>query len=207
MSYDDDDEGLARLIAGVRSRDPKMLAAYIERVRAPLLAYVEKQLSASMRRKIEAEDVLQEASAEAVRSLPSLDLGDREPFAWLCQLCEWRIVDAHRRFFGAQKRDAAREVSFDAPGGSSRSSGFINILVASMTTASQAFDRNAKESMLQKAMLDLNDDQREALRLRYVEGLPSKEIADRMGKTDGAIRVMLVRSVRKLQELLGEDVS
>jgi RNA polymerase sigma-70 factor (ECF subfamily) len=200
-----DDEELERLIAAVRAKDSHALAAYIERVRAPLLAYIEKQLSAAMRRKVEAEDVLQEASAEAVRALPGVDLAEREPFAWLCQLAEWRIVDAHRRFFGAQKRDAAREVSFDAPGGSSRSSGFINILVTSLTTPTQAFDRNAKESHLRRAMLDLNDEQREALRLRYVEGLPSKEIADRMGKTDGAVRVMLVRSVRKLQEIMGEE--
>ena len=200
----DDDDGLEALIAGVRAKDANALAAYIERVRAPLLAFIEKQLSAAMRRKVEAEDILQEASAEAVRALPGIDLAEREPFAWLCQLAEWRIVDAHRRFFGAQKRDAAREVSFDAPGGSSRSSGFINILVATMTTASQAFDRNTKESRLRHAMLDLNDEQREALRLRYVEGLPSKEIADRMGKTDGAIRVMLVRSVRRLQDIMGD---
>ena len=42
------------------------------------------------------------------------------------------------------------------------------------------------------------------LRLRYLEGLPSKEIADRLGKSDGAVRVMLTRSLDKLQKLLAE---
>jgi len=41
-----------------------------------------------------------------------------------------------------------------------------------------------------------------ALRLRYVEGLPSKQIAQQLGKTDGAVRVMLTRSINRLQAIL-----
>ena len=76
---------------------------------------------------------------------------------------------------------------------------------ASMTTPSRAFSRNAREACLQQALAQLPDEQREALRLRYVESLPSKEIAARLGKTDAAVRVMLTRSLKKLQSLLGED--
>lgn len=50
----------------------------------------------------------------------------------------------------------------------------------------------------------LPEDQREALRMRYIEDLPSKIIAERLGKTDGSIRVMLTRSLAKLQQLLEE---
>ncbi|MGH7129717.1 MAG: RNA polymerase sigma factor, partial [Planctomycetaceae bacterium] len=42
---------------------------------------------------------------------------------------------------------------------------------------------------------------------RYVENLPSKEIAQRLGKTDGAVRVLLSRSLGKLQELLSKDTA
>ena len=45
-------------------------------------------------------------------------------------------------------------------------------------------------------------DQREALRLRYLIGLPSKEIAERLKKSDGAVRVMLSRGIARLQTLL-----
>jgi RNA polymerase sigma-70 factor (ECF subfamily) len=119
-------------------------------------------------------------------------------------LAERRIIDAHRRYFGAAKRDAGREVPLGAPSPDSSHAGIIDMLVASMTTASQAFSRNLREVRLAEAMAALPELQREALRLRYVEGLPSKEIAERLGKTDGAIRVMLTRSLSKLQELLGE---
>lgn len=58
-----------------------------------------------------------------------------------------------------------------------------------------------------EALALLPEDQREAIRLRYVEGLPSKEIAQRLGKTDGAVRVMLTRTLNKLQTLLGPDAA
>ena len=54
-------------------------------------------------------------------------------------------------------------------------------------------------------MAELNDEQREILRLRFVEGLPTKDIADRIGKSDGAIRVTLTRTVAHLQEILTFD--
>ncbi len=58
--------------------------------------------------------------------------------------------------------------------------------------------------MLQ-ALEEIPEEQREALRLRYFEGLSSGEIAERLGKSNGAVRVMLSRSLTKLQDLLGPD--
>jgi RNA polymerase sigma-70 factor (ECF subfamily) len=79
------------------------------------------------------------------------------------------------------------------------------LLAASMTTPSAAFSRDQRQLLVLAAMDTLPEDQREALRLRYLVGLPSKEIAQKLGKTDGAVRVMLSRSLAKLQELLAEE--
>ncbi len=86
-------------------------------------------------------------------------------------------------------------------GASSSRPALINLLVASMTSASQAFSRNQKEIRLLAALEKLPPENREAIRLRYVEDMPSKDIAQRLGKTDGAVRVMLTRSLAKLQEI------
>lgn len=40
--------------------------------------------------------------------------------------------------------------------------------------------------------------------MRYVDGLATKQIAERTGRSDVAVRVMLSRTVQKLQELVGE---
>jgi RNA polymerase sigma-70 factor (ECF subfamily) len=196
---------LASLIAKIQQGDTDALARFLTLRNHQLLANIERQLGPALRRKLEPEDILQEVSIEAVRSLGTFDLGDRDPFSWLCQIVERKIIDAHRRFFDAQKRDAGREVS-GAAGADSEHAAIVDLLVASMTTASQAFSRNLKEVQLMEALAKLPEDQREALRLRYIEGLPSKEIAERIGKTDGAVRVMLTRSLGKLQELMGAQL-
>jgi RNA polymerase sigma-70 factor (subfamily 1) len=194
------------IIARLKRHDADALASFLQSHRPQLMAFIERQLGTALRRKVEPDDIFQETSAEAVRALPTTELGDRDPFSWLCQIAERRIIDLHRRFFDAQKRDAGREVPLGSGGGTdSQPAGLINMLVASMTTPSQAFSRNAREAKLQEALLKLPDEQQQALRMRYVENLPSKQIADKLGKSDAAVRVMLTRSLKKLQELLGDD--
>ncbi|QDU97209.1 sigma-70 family RNA polymerase sigma factor [Lignipirellula cremea] len=182
-------------------------AEYIELVRYQLMAFIEKQLGAKLRKKVEPEDIFQEVSVDAVRSLESVDLATRDPFSWLCQLAERRIIDAHRHFFDAQKRDADREVGLGqgGRGDNSQAGGLINMLIASMTTPSKAFSRNIREARLVAALEELPVDQREVLRLRYVDNLPSKQIAEQVGKSDAAVRVMLTRSLKKLQTILGAE--
>jgi RNA polymerase sigma-70 factor (ECF subfamily) len=199
------------LAGRIRTGDTDSLAQFMQEHRPQLMAFIERQLGTALRRKVEADDIFQETCAEAVRALPTAELGDRDPFSWCCQIAERRIIDLHRRFFEAQKRDAGREVPLGAGGGSGSDSvgggGLINMLVASMTTPSQAFSRNARELKLQEALLKLPSDQQQALRMRYVENLPSKQIAEKLGKTDASVRVMLTRSLKKLQELLADDIS
>ena len=193
------------LIDRVRRGDAEALGEFLTLRRPQLLAFIDRQLGAALRRKVEVEDIFQEISADAVRSLGEVDLGDRDPFSWLCQLAERRIIDSYRRFFGSQKRDAAREVGLGAGGSETGAGGLINLLVASMTSPSAAFSRDQKQLRMLGALESLPEEHREALRLRYLEGLPSKEVAARIGKTDGAVRVMLTRALARLQQMLGEE--
>jgi RNA polymerase sigma-70 factor, ECF subfamily len=188
----------------IRGGDIQALAEYVQLVRPRLMAFIERNLGTALRRKLEPEDVLQDVNAEAIRALPKMELGDREPFSWLCQVAERKIIDAHRYHFGAKKRDAGREQPLDRRVGDASQAGLINMLVKSMTTPSQAFSRNAREERLAHALEGLPAEQREALRLRYVEGLPSKQIAEQLGKSDAAVRVMLTRATQRLQSLLAE---
>jgi RNA polymerase sigma-70 factor, ECF subfamily len=177
------------------------LLALLDEKRPQLLAYINRQLGARLKQKVEAEDILQETTIDAVRRTAEFEQLQRDPFGWLCQIAEHRLIDAHRRFFQSQKRAGEREVSIDADRGDEGGK-FADLLAASMTTPSQAFSRNQKEFQLQIALQELPEETREVLRLRYVDGLQTKEIAERLGKTDGAIRVLLTRSVQKLQEKL-----
>jgi RNA polymerase sigma-70 factor (ECF subfamily) len=193
----------AQLLARIKSGDRDALADFIADRTPQLLAFIDKRMSGALRAKVEAADILQEVTVSALGGLDTIELGDRDPFSWLCQQAERRIIDAHRRHIGAQKRTAAREVGLHAPAGASDEAGGLgDLLAASMTSPSAAFSRQQKEYHMLEALAALPDDAREAVRLRYVEGLPSKEIAERLGKSDGAVRVLLTRSLQRLQEKL-----
>lgn len=195
MSTEDDP-----LLAQARTGNPDAVARYVNQNRPQLLAYVKRRLGAALERKVEPDDIVQEVAMDAVRRAEEVKTLERDVFGWLCQIAEYRLVDAHRRFFDTEKRAANREVALDAPATQSRA--FIDFLVASMTTPSQAFSRNEREIALYTALEALPEECRDALRMRYVEGLASKEIAERMNKSDGAVRVLLTRSVQKLQQIL-----
>ena len=164
---------------------PHELADLLEQRRPQLLAYIERRLSEALRRKVEPLDVYQEAAMAALNAWPDADLGGRDPFGWLCQIAEQRIVDLSRRF-AARKRAADREVSLHSkPSGASRE--FLDLLAASLTSASKVVARHERADRLNAAIDQLPPESRDVLRWRYVDGLPTKEIAAKIGKSDGAV--------------------
>jgi RNA polymerase sigma-70 factor (ECF subfamily) len=192
-----------KLLERLRSGDEAALAEFVEANRPALLGFLHARIGSHLAKKTEAEDILQDAAMEAVRSLDKAPLDSWDPLHWLFQICERKIIDAHRRHFASQKRDASREAVL--PDGSEAAGGLANLLAASMTTPSAAFSRDQRQLRVLAALDTLPEDQREAIRLRYLVGLPSKEIAQKLGKSDGAVRVMLSRSLAKLQEMLAEE--
>ena len=198
----DDDE---ILLDRIRGGDRDAFLQFVEIKTPPLLAFINRSLSDTLKRTVEPQDILQEAALAAANSFETMDLSSRDPFGWLCQLAERRIIDAHRKFVEAQKRSAKKEVGLGSGGTDSEQGGLIDILVASMTSPSKAFSRNQREFRMLEALGDLPEESRIALKLRYVDGLPSKEIAGQLGKTDGAVRVLLTRSLSKLQKILSSD--
>jgi RNA polymerase sigma-70 factor (subfamily 1) len=191
------------LVERLRHQDAGALGEYLAQQRRPLLAFIDKNLGAPLRGKVDVQDIFQDVSLSAWNSLAATNLAERDPFNWLCHIAEQRIIDAHRKYFGAQKRAGDREQPLHAKARPDASRELVDLLVASMTTASQAFSRDQKQLRLDAALAELADESRDALRLRYVDGLPTKEIAQRLGKSDGAIRVLLTRSLQRLQQILG----
>ena len=200
MSPSDD-----QLIAQLKSGDRDALAEFIDRRRPQLTAFIVKRMSDRLRTKVETSDILQDLTVASLNSLEDVDLGDRDPFSWLCQQAERRIIDVHRHHFGAQKRAAHGEIGLHSPAAGRDEGQIADLVAASMTSPSSAFSRQQKEFHMLEALQSLPDDARDALRLRYLEGLPSKDIAQQLGKSDGATRVLLSRSLNKLQDMLSQN--
>lgn len=196
MATEDDN-----LIRRIRTGDQNAMAELMERYRGQLLATASRKMSDLLKRSVEPDDVIQEAMTYCLKTFSEIDCRFLDPMPWVHQVLERKIVDAHRHH-AAQKRAADKGVPLS--GATDSSPGLIDLLIASITSASQAFARNRREERLMIAMQQLTKEQQDALRMRYVDNLPSKEIAEKLGKSDGAIRVILTRSLRQLEELLDD---
>ena len=198
MAKDDQD-----LIDQIRRGDAAALAQFFDRRRPQLLAFIDRRMGAALRGRLEPDDILQDAIVSALRALPTTQLTDRDPFGWLCQLAEQRIVDRAREF-DAEKRDVHREISghqrLQSAAGTNAE--LIELLAASMTSVTKAVVRNERQARLQIHLAKLSPDTQTILRQRYVEGLTTREIANALGKTDGAVRVLISRTLHELQDAL-----
>jgi len=192
-----------RLVEQIRQRNPEALADYIEKNRVPLIGFIRTITGNRLLSIVELDDLMQEVSATAIQSLSTAPFEEYQPMQWLQQIARRRVVDAHRFHFDAQRRDAGRQQSIHGAGNAgSEEVGLEQLLAASMTSPSAAFSRDIRASRLQEAIEQLPDEQKTVVRMRYVEGLPTKQIAEKLGKNDVAIRVLLSRCMRILENQL-----
>lgn len=189
-----------KLIEEIAKGNRESLAEFFQIRRFDLLAVILSKMGPGLRKKVEAEDIFQEVCSTALQSLDKVQISDAGPFGWLCEIADRRIIDQQRKF-SAGKRDSARETGIH--GKSDEDVGLVNLLVASITSPSRAFSRHQKEFQLIQAMKQLPENQQQVLELRYSQGKSSKEIAAEIGKSDGATRVLLTRSLQKLKEVMG----
>jgi RNA polymerase sigma-70 factor (ECF subfamily) len=71
------------------------------------------------------------------------------------------------------------------------------------TTEALVEDREDLNRIL-SCVQQLPDDRREALIMRFALGMDNREIARALGRTDGATKVLLHRSIKQLEELVSE---
>jgi RNA polymerase sigma-70 factor (ECF subfamily) len=72
---------------------------------------------------------------------------------------------------------------------------------------SRAMRRQERRERLQGSLRKLSPDHRMVLELSRTEGLSIREIADRMGRTESAVKNLLLRATRRLRESFGDTES
>jgi RNA polymerase sigma-70 factor (ECF subfamily) len=61
-----------------------------------------------------------------------------------------------------------------------------------------AADRHDRLRLLEQALQNLSEDHREVVLLCRIEGLPAKEVGERMGRTENAVNLLLGRALKRL---------
>jgi RNA polymerase sigma-70 factor (ECF subfamily) len=184
----------------LRTLGEQAMVQLFDRYRSKLARMVVLRLDARVIGKVDVEDILQDAFVEASRRIRHFLAQPTVPFfVWLRQITSQVLIDAHRRYLGAQMRDVSREVSLDQWGAASTSSAsLIAQLADSLTSPSQFAVRNELVRELRAALQKLEDIDREVLILRHLEELGNNEVAEILGIDKYAASKRYVRALERL---------
>ena len=135
-----------------------------------------------------AEDAVQEAFLTLWRTAKSFRSDRAKPSTWILTLVHRRAVDVVRR--EERRRTAPLETSEEPE--------------AHGPATDEEIELTDRRRIVQEALRQLPDDQREALELAYYGGLTQSELAERLSVPLGTIKSRMFTGLRRLRDLLAE---
>ena len=162
----------------------------------------ESLIEPKLRRKIDAQDVVQDTFLAAHIGIESMPMSEdnEEILMWLITILKNELKDLRRRYY-SQKRDLKKENSVDAAIDQSIL-GIEAMVPAMQTTPSGAAVRNEEIAKLAVAIRSLDAGQREVIVERYINRRPLPEICEILEKNQKSVAGLLYRGMAKLKELL-----
>ena len=130
-----------------------------------------------------AEDLTSEtflAAADAVRRTPPPDI----TVAWLIGVARHKLVDHWRR--AEREQRSLRVVDTDPTG--------PTVAASAGDTGDDQWEIRLDAMLAHRTLAALGAHHRGALTLRYLDGLPVREVAACLGRSEGATEVLLVRA-------------
>jgi RNA polymerase sigma-70 factor, ECF subfamily len=162
------------------------------------------QLDRNLRRRMNPSDLVQETMLAAHRDFPQFrGSSEREFLAWLRQVlisCLHHAVEVHLR---AKKRDVRREVSIEQVSAALDRSAvnFAQMLADRGASPSASFRQRERAVALADQLAQLKAEYRDVIVLRNLQGLSFDEIADRMGRRTGAVRMLWLRAIDRFKQI------
>ena len=179
-----DDETLDRLVAEAQRGDPEAFGRIFDAYAGPIHRFIASRVN----RPSDAEDLTQLVFVKALEALPRYEARGIPFGGWLFRLARNAIIDQvrTRRDHLSLVAAVTRETDDAGP--------------EAMATLRDDLDRVAR------ALIELTDDQREVIELRFFAGLSVHETADAMGRQDGTVRGLQFRALAALRRSLGIEI-
>lgn len=193
------EEWLSRAVAG----DEDALVALLDAVSVQLHAEVDGKIGARYRGIVEADDILQVTWLEAFLRIRSFVPSPGGFLAWLRRVAENNLRDAIKELERDRRPPPHKRVR--QPDNDESYVALVERISATTTTASRVYARKELRQNLDATLKQLPPDYEQALRLFELEGLSGAEVAERMGRKHGAVRMLLARARERLTELLVSD--
>lgn len=169
----------------LKRQDAEALGAIYDRYVTSIYRYVYLKVPTQQ----DAEDVTSDVFLKLWNYSQSSENDILNVRALLYQIARTTVVDFYRR------RARTDEVPNDE-------SLLENIPDERQQSFFQELDTDLAVTDVEKALRQMKDEYREVITLRYIEQLSTQEIAEVLGKSKGAVRVLLMRALNVARELL-----
>lgn len=185
------DASADQLIAAAARHDRQAIEDLLVQHLPRLEAFVRLRMGPALRAHLTAPDVVQSVCREALEDLTGFDYRGEAAFRhWLYTRAQHKLLEKHR-YVGAEKRDAAREETL------ADSTTFLPSY-QTLLTPSRVLAARESVAHFEAAFDELPEDYRDAISLHRLCGLSHAEIAERMGRSEGAVRNLVYRGMSRL---------
>lgn len=197
-------ESEAELVDRARCGDAQALTMLLERAGLELGAEIERQIGDRYRNQFDAADILQVTFLEVFLHADTIAPGASGSFrSWLRRIAENNLRDALRALERDKRPSPSRRIEVH-----DRDRSYLALLeqvAAASNTPSRDCALNELREGVDAALRELPRDYEQVLRLYELEGLSGEEVAERMGRSCGAVRMLLARAREQLVHVLGSD--
>lgn len=198
MDSSSDDHLLRQAVNG----DREALGDLLQRFRPYLRILARRQLDSAMNARMDASDVVQQTCLEAHRDFAAFQGTSKgELIAWLRRILEHNARESIQTHIVTQKRSLSREVSV-------RDSNGADPLLAGVAGPGSSPSRRAMRGELSLRVAaeieSLPEDQREAVRLRHIEGWNLARLAQHFHRSESAVAGLVKRGLRRLRLQLAD---
>lgn len=184
---------------GDRTALNQLYTVYAERIQW----LVRLRMGKELRSKLESMDLAQDVIIRALQGLREFTYENEGDFIrWLSKIAENAFRDNLDKLY-AGKRDIRKEVTFDNNGSTTEGEYVGSHKLIQATTPSMIMSKREDLARLEKAIDTLKPEYREVIVLAKIEGLSYHQIGNRLGKTVGAVKMLVSRATVALASAFG----
>jgi RNA polymerase sigma-70 factor, ECF subfamily len=196
---DETDELLERARAG----DERAISALVVRHLPSLRAYVRLRGGPLVRRCESDSDLVQSICVEILRNLQNVRYQGEGPFRhWLFTIALRKLVEKER-YYRAEKRNPDR-LAAPAEGDSESINPLVSACYAKLGTPSEVAIQRETSRRIEEALDAMPENYRDVILMSRLMGLSHAEIAERLGKSEAAVRTTLSRALARVARILAE---
>jgi RNA polymerase sigma-70 factor, ECF subfamily len=176
--------------------DPR--TAWLLKHAAWLRVLARQELNQRFTGKLDPSDIVQQTLLEAWQGWERLQArAEPQRRVWLKQILAHQLAKFVRHYQGTQKRDLTRELAIDAS--LDRSDARLEQMLQGREPSPSAAAMQQEQRLeLAQALETLPEDYREVIQLRNLEELTHAQVAERMQRSEAAVRMLWLRALAEL---------